>query len=197
MRFPILAHPSDLPSHGPSLIYIGYTDLPRLPRTTPISQCGPIPTHRLSLARSPTWSQRSFASDTVAAAGAGGDSSSEAGTAHSGLCRMFAGGRVRRPADGSPLNSAGVGPMRGVSSMSTLLRSEDTTHAHSPLRAQSTPGQARPDQTRPPAHAAATTEAATECGRPASGHTLKVFSFLQPETWQSLGPSQVNRMHTM
>ena len=56
-----LAHPADLPSHGPSLIYIGYADLLRLPRTTPITQCGPIPTHRLS--RSPTWSQRSFASD--------------------------------------------------------------------------------------------------------------------------------------
>jgi hypothetical protein len=56
-----LAHPADLPSHGPSLIYIGYADLLRLPRTTPITQCGPIPTYRLS--RSPAWSQRSFASD--------------------------------------------------------------------------------------------------------------------------------------
>ena len=146
-----LAYPADLPSHGPSLIYIGYADLLRLPRTTPITQCGPIPTHRLS--RSPTWSQRSFASDTVAAAGVGG----EAGTAHSGPCRMFAGGRMAggRPTDGSPWIELGWrwpdARARACRRCPPCFRSEDTTHAHNPV--QASPGQARSGQTP---HAAAT-----------------------------------------
>jgi hypothetical protein len=56
-----------------------------------------------------------------------------------------------RPADGSPLNSAGVGPMR-VSSMSTL-RSVRRYNSRAQFHWQSRPGQARPDQTL---HTAAT-----------------------------------------